>query len=76
MAGALAVARGNAQVPCAGIEDFSRCDIGQGIGTVKDPRTGRWLDETRYLIEEFDWLSAADKKLIFEDNARKVFNIG
>src|SRR5690242_5786270 len=50
-----------------------RCLFGTerpGVGTVKDPRTGRWLDETRFLIEAFDWLSAADKKLIFEDNAK------
>ncbi len=42
---------------------------------VKDPRTGRWLDETRFLIEAFDWLSAADRKLIFEDNAKKLFKL-
>ena len=46
-----------------------------GVGTVKDPRTGRWLDETRYIIEDFEWLSDADKKLIFEDTAKKVFKI-
>jgi hypothetical protein len=42
---------------------------------VKDPRTGRWLDETRFTIEAIDWLSDADKKAIFEDNARKLFNL-
>ena len=55
-----------------------RCLFGTerpGVGTVKDPRTGKWLDETRYLIEAFDWLSDADKKLIFEDNAKKVFKL-
>jgi predicted TIM-barrel fold metal-dependent hydrolase len=55
-----------------------RCLFGTerpGVGTVKDPRTGRWLDETRFLIEAFDWLSAADKKLIFEDNAKKLFRL-
>jgi predicted TIM-barrel fold metal-dependent hydrolase len=55
-----------------------RCLFGSerpGVGTVKDPRTNRWMDETRDLIEAFDWLSAADKKAIFEDNARKVFKI-
>jgi 4-oxalmesaconate hydratase len=46
-----------------------------GVGTVKDPKTGRWLDETRYLIEAFDWLSDADKKLILEDNAKKLFKL-
>ena len=45
------------------------------VGTVKDPRTGKWMDETRYLIEAFDWLSDADKKLIFEGNAKKLFKL-
>jgi len=55
-----------------------RCLFGTerpGVGTVKDPLTGRWLDETRYIIEAFDWLSEADKKLIFEDNAKKFFKL-
>jgi predicted TIM-barrel fold metal-dependent hydrolase len=55
-----------------------RCLFGTerpGVGTVKDPKTGKWLDETRHLIEAFDWLSAAEKKMIFEDNAKKVFKI-
>jgi OH-DDVA meta-cleavage compound hydrolase len=55
-----------------------RCLFGTerpGVGTVKDPRTGKWLDETRYLIEAFDWLSDADKKLIFEGNAKKLFKL-
>ena len=55
-----------------------RCLFGTerpGVGTVKDPRTGKWMDETRYLIEAFDWLSDADKKLIFEDNAKKLFKL-
>ena len=55
-----------------------RCLFGTerpGVGTVKDPRTGRWLDETRHLIEAFDWLSTAEKKMIFEDNAKKVFKL-
>jgi OH-DDVA meta-cleavage compound hydrolase len=55
-----------------------RCLFGTerpGVGTVKDPRTGKWLDETRFLIEAFDWLSDADKKLIFEDNAKKLFKL-
>ncbi|MBV9746116.1 MAG: amidohydrolase [Acidobacteriia bacterium] len=55
-----------------------RCLFGTerpGVGTVKDPKTGKWLDETRHLIEAFDWLSAAEKKMIFEDNAKKVFKL-
>jgi 4-oxalmesaconate hydratase len=56
-----------------------RCLFGTerpGIGTVKDPRSGRWLDDTKPILESFDWLSAAEKKLIFEDNARKLFRLG
>jgi len=55
-----------------------RCMFGTerpGVGTVKDPKTGKWLDETRHIIEGFDWLSAAEKKMIFEDNAKKVFKL-
>ena len=55
-----------------------RCLFGTerpGVGTVKDPRTGRWLDETRFTIEAIDWLSDADKKMIFEDNAKKLFKL-
>src|SRR5262245_5619800 len=55
-----------------------RCLFGTerpGVGTVKDPKTGKWLDETRHIIESFEWLSAADKKMIFEDNAKKVFKL-
>jgi predicted TIM-barrel fold metal-dependent hydrolase len=55
-----------------------RCLFGTerpGVGTVKDPRTGRWLDETRFTIEAIDWLTAADKKMIFEDNAKKLFKL-
>jgi OH-DDVA meta-cleavage compound hydrolase len=55
-----------------------RCLFGTerpGVGTVKDPKTGKWLDETRHIIEGFEWLSAAEKKMIFEDNARKIFKL-
>jgi OH-DDVA meta-cleavage compound hydrolase len=56
-----------------------RCLFGTerpGVGTVKDPRTGQWLDQqTKICIDGFDWLSAADKKLIYEDNAKKLFKL-
>src|SRR5579863_2736436 len=55
-----------------------RCLFGTerpGVGTVKDPKSGKWLDETRHLIEAFGWLSAAEKKMIFEDNAKMIFKI-
>ena len=55
-----------------------RCMFGTerpGVGTVKDPRTGKWLDETRHIIEGIEFLSSTDKKMIFEDTAKKVFKI-
>ena len=55
-----------------------RCMFGTerpGAGTAKDPTTGKWMDDTRPMIEEIEWLSADDKKGIFEDNARNVFNL-
>ena len=55
-----------------------RCMFGTerpGAGTAKDPKTGTWMDDTRPMIEGIDSLSDADKKMIFEDNARKVFNL-
>src|SRR5688572_2345247 len=55
-----------------------RCLFGTerpGVGTVKDPKTGLWLDETRFTIEGIDWLTAEDRKKIFEDNAKKLFNL-
>lgn len=55
-----------------------RCMFGTerpGAGTAKDPVTGKWMDDTRPMIEGIKSLSAADKKKIFEDNARKVFNL-
>jgi 4-oxalmesaconate hydratase len=55
-----------------------RCLFGTerpGVGTAKDPKTGKWFDDVRSYIEGFDWLSAADKKTIFEDNAKKLFRL-
>ena len=55
-----------------------RCLFGTerpGVGTVKDPRTGKWLDETRHLIEAMDCITSAEKKMIFEDNAKMLFKL-
>lgn len=35
----------------------------------------RMLDDLRPVVESIDWLSAAQKKMILEDNARRVFNL-
>jgi len=45
------------------------------VGAVRgiDPETGRYYDDTKRYIDAIDWVSAADKKKIFEGNVRKVY---
>jgi len=55
-----------------------RCLFGSecpGVGSTIDPATGHTMDHIAPLIQKFDFLSAADRKMIFEDNARRVFNL-
>jgi 4-oxalmesaconate hydratase len=46
------------------------------VGAVRgiDPRTGHHYDDTKRYIDQVTWLSATDKKKIFEDNARRVYS--
>ncbi|MBT6330471.1 MAG: amidohydrolase, partial [Kordiimonadaceae bacterium] len=37
--------------------------------------TGRPFDDIKPIIDGFEWLSDADKKMIYTDNAVKVFNL-
>jgi predicted TIM-barrel fold metal-dependent hydrolase len=46
-----------------------------GTGSATNPETGRYMDDIAPMIKGFDWLSAADKKAILEDNARKLFKL-
>jgi OH-DDVA meta-cleavage compound hydrolase len=46
-----------------------------GTGTVPNPDTGRSMDDIAPLIEGFGWLADADKKRIFEGNARALFKL-
>ncbi len=53
-----------------------RCLFGTekpGIGTAWDPKARRWLDDVKSLIDGIEWLSQADRELIFERNARTLF---
>ncbi len=55
-----------------------RCVFGAecpGVGAARNPATGRTYDDIMPLIRAIDWLSDADKKLILEDNARKLFKL-
>lgn len=58
-----------------------RCLFGSecpGVGSKNDPRTAdtkHTMDDTAPIIAGFDWLSDAEKKMIFEDNARRLFKL-
>ena len=45
------------------------------VGAVRgiDPETGQYYDDTKRYIDAVDWVSAADKKKIFEGNVSKVY---
>ena len=46
-----------------------------GVGSTINHETGRTMDDIKPFIEGFDWLSEADKALIFEGNARHLFGL-
>ncbi len=55
-----------------------RCLFGAecpGVGSTLNPHTHRTFDDIRPFIENFDWLPQADKDLIFNGNARRVFGL-
>jgi OH-DDVA meta-cleavage compound hydrolase len=55
-----------------------RCLFGAecpGVGSGINPDTGKTFDNIVPIIEKFDWLTSAQKKLIFEDNARRLFHL-
>ncbi len=45
------------------------------VGAVRgiDLETGHYYDDTRRYVDAIEWVSAADKRKIFEGNARRVF---
>jgi OH-DDVA meta-cleavage compound hydrolase len=56
-----------------------RCCFGTerpGVGTVRDPETGRWLDDLVPIVEAIDWLTPEQRSAVFETNARDLFRIG
>jgi predicted TIM-barrel fold metal-dependent hydrolase len=62
------------------IETFGpeRCLFGAecpGVGSSVDPATGRTMDDIAPRISKFEWLTAAQKQMIFEGNARRVFKL-
>src|SRR4029453_2212244 len=56
-----------------------RCLFGSekpGTGSVRDPGTGRWIDDIHLLIGDIDWLTDADRARLFEGTARSLFRLG
>jgi 4-oxalmesaconate hydratase len=45
------------------------------VGAVRgiDPESNQYYDDTKKYIDKQSWVSDADKKKIFEGNARKVY---
>ncbi|MFO1401586.1 MAG: amidohydrolase family protein [Steroidobacteraceae bacterium] len=55
-----------------------RCLFGAecpGVGSTIDKATGRTLDDVRPMIDNIEWLDAAQKQAIFEGNARRLFKL-
>ena len=55
-----------------------RCMFGSekpGVGSTRNPETGRWIDDIHLLIEDIEWLSDDERHQLFESNARKLFRI-
>ena len=46
------------------------------VGAIRgiDPQTGHYFDDTKRYIDAIDWVSADDKRKIFETNARRVYS--
>ncbi len=47
-----------------------------GTGSVRDPKTGKDYDDLKPVIESIDFLSAEDKRKVFEGNAKKLYARG
>ena len=55
-----------------------RCLFGAecpGVGSARNPATGRTYDDIAPLIRNAEWLGDKDKSAILADNARKVFKL-
>jgi predicted TIM-barrel fold metal-dependent hydrolase len=61
-----------------GAVGVDRCLFGSekpGTGSVKDPATGRWIDDIHLLIEDIESLGDKDRQRIFETNAKELFHL-
>jgi 4-oxalmesaconate hydratase len=42
---------------------------------VKDPESGRWVDDIHLLIDDTEWLDHTERDLVFAGNARQLFKL-
>jgi predicted TIM-barrel fold metal-dependent hydrolase len=55
-----------------------RCLFGSekpGVGSTRNPETGRWIDDIHLLIDDIEWLTDDERDQLFESNARQLFKI-
>ena len=55
-----------------------RCLFGSekpGVGSTRNPETGRWIDDIHLLIDDIEWLTDDERDRLFESNARQIFKI-
>ena len=60
-------------IPADSIPQFPSEMVGAAVVKGIDPRTGHRYHVFIFYIDQVSGLSAADKKKIFEDNAKKVY---
>jgi hypothetical protein len=45
------------------------------MGSSLDPTTGQQMDDLAPVVDSIEWLTQADKWLIFEGNAKQLFRL-
>jgi 4-oxalmesaconate hydratase len=60
-------------VKVAGVDNVMFASEMLGGVTTKDPLTGRMFDDNRPCLDALDWLTEADRRKIYEANARKAY---
>ncbi|WP_240477289.1 amidohydrolase family protein [Jiangella muralis] len=55
-----------------------RCLFGTekpGTGSVRDPGTGRWIDDIHHLVDAIDWLDDQQRQALYRDNTVELFKL-
>jgi 4-oxalmesaconate hydratase len=61
------------------VAGVDRCMFGTekpGTGTAVHPKTGKYMDDLKPVIESIEWLGQKERKMIFEENAKSVYRLG